>query len=195
MRDNTYIKLEGICKKYKGYVGTQKLREEGFSNRQIAFLTKEGYLEKICYGVYWLNGRGYDKPLDYKCIEVCLSAPRAVICMDSALYYQGAIEAEPGCLSVATERTDRSMLNMNFPVKRHYFSKSNFEIGLKKIETEYGGYFIYDIGRSACDIMRLESRDIAEIVSEIYKNEEQQKRLLKYAKLLRVKYIGVTVTE
>lgn len=76
MRDNTYIKLESICKKYKGYVRTQKLLEEGFSNRQIAFLTKDGYLEKICYGVYWINGRGYDKPLDYKCIEVCLSAPK-----------------------------------------------------------------------------------------------------------------------
>ena len=46
MRDNTYIKLESICKKYKGYVRTQKLLEEGFSNRQIAFLTKDGYLEK-----------------------------------------------------------------------------------------------------------------------------------------------------
>ena len=189
MRDNTYIELESICKKYKGYVRTQKLLEEGFSNRQIAFLTKDGYLEKICYGVYWINGRGYDKPLDYKCIEVCLSAPRAVICMDSAFYYHGAIATEPGCLSVATERTDRSVLNMNFPVKRHYFSKNNFEIGLKKIETEYGRYSIYDIERSVCDIVRLESRDIAEIINEIYKNEYQRKRLLKYAELLRVKQI------
>lgn len=189
MRDNTYIKLESICKKYKGYVGTRKLLEEGFSNRQIAVLTREGYLEKICYGVYWLNGRGYDKPLDYKCIEVCLSAPGAVVCMDSAFYYQGVIEVEPDCLSVVTERTDRRVLNMNFPVKRHYFSKSNFEIGLKKIETEYGCYFIYNIERSVCDIMRLEARDIEEILSEVYKNEYQKKRLLKYTELLRVKQI------
>lgn len=189
MRDNTYIKLEGICKKYKGYVGTKNLLEEGFSNRQIAFLTEEGYLEKICHGFYWLNGGGHDKPVDYKCIEVCLSDPRAVICMDSAFYYQGVIEAEPECLAVATERTDRRMLNMNFPVKRHYFSGNNFEIGLKKTETEYGRYFIYDIERSVCDIMRLESRDISGIVIEIYKNEHWQKRLLKYAELLGVKGI------
>lgn len=189
MRDNTYIKLESIYKKYKGYIGTKKLLEEGFSNRQIASLTKEGYLEKICYGFYWLNGGGRDKPVDYKCIEVCLSDPKAVICMDSAFYYQGAVEAEPECLSVATERTDRSILNMNFPVKRHYFSKSNYEIGLKKVETEFGRYFIYDIERSVCDIMRLESGDVVEIVSEIHKNEQQQKRLLKYAELLRVKGI------
>lgn len=95
MRDITYIKLEGICKKYKGYVRTKDLLEEGLSNRQIASLTREGHLEKICYGFYWLNGGGYDKPMDYKCIEVCLSAPRAVICMDSAFYYQGQLERSP----------------------------------------------------------------------------------------------------
>lgn len=182
MRDNTYMKLEAIYKKIKGYVGTKKLLDEGFSNRQIAALTKEGYLEKICYGFYWLNGRGDDKPVDYKCIEVCLSAPQAVVCMDSALYYQRLIEAEPECLSVATARTDRRMLNMNFPVDRHYFSDSNFEIGLKKVETEFGCYSIYDIERSVCDIIRLESRDIPSV-------DYQRKRLLQYAKILNVKEI------
>lgn len=32
------------------------------------------------------------KPNDYKCIEVCLSDPKAVIAMKSACYYQGLIE-------------------------------------------------------------------------------------------------------
>ena len=50
-------------------------------------------------------------------------------------------------------------------------------------------YFIYNIERSVCDIMRLEARDIEEILSEVYKNEYQKKRLLKYTELLRVKQI------
>ena len=62
------------------------------------------------------NGRGYDKPIDYKCIEVCLSAPRAVSCMDSAFYYQEAIETEPECLSVATERTDLKKWEERHPI-------------------------------------------------------------------------------
>lgn len=184
MRNNTYIKLETVCKRIKGYVGTRELLEEGFSNRQIAALTTEGYLEKICYGFYWLHGSEYDKPADYKCIEVCLSAPKAVICMDSALYYQGAIKKEPEHLSVATARTDRRVLHMTFPINRHYFSGNNFEIGLKKIETEFGGYSIYDIERSVCDIMRLDPGNSSE---EIYVNRCQEKRLLKYAELLKIK--------
>lgn len=189
MRNNTYIRLESICKKIKGYIGTKDLLEEGFSNRQIAVLTEEGYLEKICYGFYWLNGRGYDKPMDYKCIEVCLSAPRAVICMDSALYYQEAIEDEPECLLVATERTDRNMLNMNFPVKRHYFSDNNFLVGIRKKNTEFGCYNIYDIERSICDMFRLKSEIKIELVDIVKNNEQQYERLLKYAELLRVKRI------
>ncbi len=65
-------------------------------------------------------------------IEVCLSNPKAVICMGSALYYQKAVVAESEYLSIATERTDRSMLKMNFSTRRHYFSDSNFQIGKRK---------------------------------------------------------------
>ena len=138
MRLNTYAKLEMVYKRYRGYVRTQELLGEGFSNRQISALTEEGYLEKICHGYYWLAEGPYKKPQDYKCIEVCLSNPEAVICMDSALYYQKVIAVEPEYLSVATERTDRSILKMNFPTRRHYFSDSNFQIGRRKQETEFG---------------------------------------------------------
>lgn len=189
MRNNTYIRWETIYKKMKGYIGTRELLEEGFSNRQIAVLKEEGYLEKICHGFYWINGSGYDKPIDYKCIEVCLSDPKAVICMGSALYYQGAIEKEPECLSIATKRTDRSLINMNFPVNRHYFSESNFEIGLKKEKTEFGCYYIYDIERSVCDVIRFQSGNIDEVITGVCRNEYQYKRLLEYAKLLRIKRV------
>ena len=181
MRNNTYIKFENLCQKIKGYVGTKRLMEEGFSNRQIAVLAKEGYLEKICHGYYWIMGE-QDKPKDYKCIEVCLSDSKAIVCMESALYYQGQIEEEPECLSVATERTDRSLLKMNFPVNRHYFLGKNFEIGMKQTKTEFGIYNIYDIERSICDIVRLGIDDFG-ISDEMCRN----KRLMKYAELLRVK--------
>lgn len=189
MRINTYAKLEMVYKKYRGYVKTQKLLEEGFSNRQIMVLTQEGYLEKICHGYYWLSGWQYKKPQDYKCIEVCLSNPRAVICMDSALYYQKTIASEPECLSVATERTDRSILKMNFPIKRHYFSGNNFHIGRKKHETEFGCYYIYDIERSICDMRRLEPQITLGLIDYVKHDEQQYKRLLRYAELFKIKQL------
>ena len=186
MRTNIYMKLELLCKKRRGYIGTRELLEEGFSNRQIAALAEEGYLEKICYGYYWLPGNQCEKPSDYKCIEVCLSNPRAVICMDSACYYQGYAEMEPECLSVATERTDRSLLKMNFPVRRHYFSSNKFHCGILRKETEFGCYNIYEVERSACDMLRFEMESAGDVIGKIRGSERQYQRLLTYAQLLRI---------
>ncbi len=187
MRNNTYLRLESVYRNYKGYVNTRELTGEGFSNRQIAVLAKEGYLEKICHGHYWLAGGRHEKPKEHKCIEVCLNNPRAVICMDSAIYYQGGMEKEPEYLSIATERTDRSAVKMNFPVKRHYFSGNNFAVGIRKRDTEFGSYNIYDMERSICDMLRLEQEIEMEVIDYIKKNKQQYERLLKYAKLLRIK--------
>lgn len=187
MRENTYIKIETLYSKYRGYVGTKNLLAEGFSNRQISTLVEEGYLEKICYGYYWLAGKQCRKPTDYKCIEVCLSDPSAVICMNSALYYQGVLDVEPNCLSIATERTDRSKIKMNFMVQRHYFSKGNFNAGIRKKETEFGNYNIYDIERTVCDLYRIGGKTEIEIVKNIKGNKYSYNRLLKYAELLQIK--------
>ncbi|SCJ25281.1 Uncharacterised protein [uncultured Clostridium sp.] len=187
MRRSTYDRLEMVYQKFKGYIGTQELLKEGFSNRQIAVMAEEGHLEKVCHGYYWLAGKKEAKPSDYKCIEVCLSDPRAIVCMDSALYYQGMLKEEPEYLSVATARTDRSLLGMAFPITRHYFSTNHYLIGARKKETEFGCYNIYDIERSICDMLRLESYIDTEIVDKIKANEEQYRRILRYAEPLRVK--------
>lgn len=187
MRIATYHRLEDLYGKYVGYINTKELLCEGFSNRQIAVLTEENYLEKVCHGCYWMPQCGYKKPDDYKCIEVCLSDPRAVIAMKSACYYQGLIESEPDVLIVATERTDRSAINMNFPVERHYFSGSHFQYGMKKIETRFGKYNIYDIERSFHDMMRLKDESVVEIFNNIKIHTTQYERISKYAEMFKAK--------
>lgn len=194
MRVTTYYKLEDLYGKYGGYISTRELLGEGFSNRQIAALTEENYLEKVCHGCYWMLQSGYKKPDDYKCIEVCLSNPRAVISMKSACFYQGLIKEEPEFLTVATERTDRSRIKLNFPVERHFFSGSNFQLGLRNVKTEFGCYNMYDIERSICDIIRLDykhtdERFTAEMIDSKRLKRSQYERMLRYAQILNIKSI------
>ena len=192
MRSTTYNKLEQLYQKTRGYVSTQELMQEGFTNRQIGLLINEKYLEKVCHGFYWLMRCEYEKPFDYKCIEVCLSNPRAVISLESACYYQRIIRTEPEVLTVATERTDRSTMKMKFPVERHYFSGNNFKVGIERIQTAYGVYNIYNAERSLCDILRLERKDsdnkaVIEIYDSLKARKEQAERLLEYARLFGIK--------
>lgn len=187
MRIETYYKLEDLYKRYIGYISTKELLDEGFSNRQIAGLMDENYLEKVCHGCYWMLQCGYEKPNDYKCIEVCMSDPRAVIATKSACFYQGIIKTEPDVLSIATERTDRRKINMKFPVERHYFSDSNYQLGIERVETEFGSYNIYNVERALYDMVRLKDGTIIEITNQLKVNSEYYKRIMRYAEMLRCK--------
>lgn len=187
MRITTYYRLENLYRKYAGYISTRELLDEGFTNRQIAILTEENYLEKVCHGCYWMLQCGHKKPNDYKCIEVCLSNPRAVIAMKSACYYQGLIESEPDVLVIVTERTDRSTINMRFPVERHYFSSSHFQYGIKKIETKFGKYNIYNVERSVYDMVRLKDEIVIEVLDRMKAQTAQYQRISGYGEFLKGK--------
>ena len=121
MRQIIYDKVRNISEKYKGYIDTEDLMKEGLTNRQIGLLTAEEKLEKIAHGHYWVNSDAYGKPEDYKAVEVARVNENAVICADSACYYMGLIDVEPQVLSIATKRSDRHKMKMNFDVCRHYF--------------------------------------------------------------------------
>ena len=125
---------------------------------------------------------------------MCLSNPRAVISMKSACFYQGIVKEEPEFLTVATERTDRSRIKLNFPVERHFFSGSNFQIGLRNVKTEFGCYNMYDIERSICDMIRLDYKNtdggfVAEIMDPKRMKRGQYERVLRYAQILNIKSI------
>lgn len=182
MRKTAGEKIES----YSGYIGTRQLLKAGVTNRQIRALAAEGLLEKVCHGVYWVDKAACRKPKEYKAIEVCISDPKAVICADSACFYLGLIPVEPAVLSVATSRGDRRTIKMNFPVRRYYFSESNFEEAHQVVTTALGSYQTFDIDRSVCDCIRFRKNIdtyIFDLIIETYRERKntQGKRLLAYA--------------
>ncbi|MBS6196165.1 MAG: type IV toxin-antitoxin system AbiEi family antitoxin domain-containing protein [Clostridiales bacterium] len=191
MREDTYEKLQLTAEKYNGYIRTADLLNEGFTNRQIAYLTAAEKLQKVSHGCYWLPYRNMHKPSDYKAVEVGLVNPNAIICADSACYYQGLISKEPPILSIATRRSDRHKMDMNFPVNRHYYSENHFEKKYLTVQTTFGSYRIYGIERSVCDCIRFRSDisdDIFYMIIDNYQRtcHDQNARLMAYAKMLRI---------
>lgn len=187
MRESTYKKIEDSW----GYIRTEQLLAAGITNRQIRNLVEEGELEKVCHGHYWVNKNACKKPKEYKAIEICLSDPKAVVCADSACFYLGLIRIEPSVFSVATSRSDRSAIKMNFPTKRYYFSDSNFEGTQEIITTDFGIYKTFDIDRSVCDCIRFRRNIdtyIFDLIIDTYreKKDAQKKRLQAYASKLRM---------
>lgn len=190
MLRETVIKIERLSRKYKGYISTEELLQEGITNRQIGVFVEIEMLERVCHGHYWFQCCNFPKPWDYKAVEVSFSDPEAVICADSACFYLGLIDREPERLSVATRRSDRRKIQMNFPVSRHYYSERMFPEHQNILETEHGKYRIYDIERSVCDVVRFRDgleEDIFAYVIESYKKRNLPvEKLLKYARELRI---------
>ena len=191
MRVETRKKITDMSTRYKGDISTKELLHEGLTNRQITASVEEGLLEKISHGHYWFRCGNYNKPVEYKALEISITAPDAVICADSACYFWGLIEKEPDSLSVATKRSDRKKIHMNFPVKRHYFSADFFIEDRERIDTEFGHFFVYGMERSVCDCIRFRNDmepDVFDCIIETYsrRKDKTERRLMAYAEKLHM---------
>ena len=191
MRQIIYDRVEDIVNNRNNYLSTKTLLEGGVTNRQIANLQEEGYLEKIVNGLFWYTGNGLEKPKDYKAIEVSKVNPNAIICAETSCYLQGLIDVEPNTFTIATKRSDRQAMNMPFETRRHYFTDSYFDHNIITIETEYGDYHMYDLERSVSDCIRFKSEIQPEIYKMIISNHRKMqedamlKRMMAYAKVMR----------
>lgn len=194
MRKETYEKLEALAVKYKGYMRTAELLEEGVTNRQIANFVDEGKMERVSTGIYWIPNEEIRKPENYKMIEASLINRDSAICAETACYYWRMVTREPISLTVATKRSDRAAMEMNFPVSRHYFSDEHFLEDCQKVETEYGTVNVYSMDRSVCecillkDSIRKDTYD--DIIASYMENPDKDLDVLyKHAGYLRISNI------
>lgn len=197
---NTYEKVTKLFRDGNGYRNAAQLKDAKVTTVQIKELVSKGILERVSHGHYWLIDEEKGKPENFEMLEACMVNPRAVICADSACYYHGLIQKAPERLSVATLKTDRSKMQLNFPVTRHYYSDLAFEQDLEVVETPYGQIRIYALERSVCDTIRFRADIGIETVENIVQNymkleNRQMGRLLAYADAMRVGKIVRTTLE
>lgn len=190
MLKKTYAKVNALFEEENGYLPTRKMLDNHISTIQIRTLLEEGKIEKISHGNYWNLMSKKKKPKNYKMLEACMTNPKAIICALSACYYHGLIKDEPEQLYVATARTDRGGMKLNFPVSRHYFSVENFEEDMKIVKVAGKPVRMYGVDRSVCDCIRLEKEIGEETVKTIVENYKTYKRrnmrrLLSYADRMR----------
>lgn len=185
----TYKNIIHSFKENNGYLSFSDLKNRGVTTFQIKELEQEKVVEKFARGWYWCKECGIEKPNDYKYIEIAKVYPKAVICMESACFFNGIIHVEPEIPTIATERTDRGKIDLIYPVKRYYLQNANIEGEIKEITTDFGDYRFYSEERTFCDCIRMKEKisdDIyVEILDAYQKQTEERERIYTYAKKLR----------
>jgi predicted transcriptional regulator of viral defense system len=159
-------------------------RRLGITDRQIYGLRDRGEIEQLGRGLYRQAGSSADPDL----LEIAARAPRATLCLATALARHELTDEIPRVIDVALPRSTRQPV-VAAPVRWHRFDAETFEIG--RTEVAVGGLTIgiYSAERSICDAFRLRHLEGPEQANEALKRwlrrrGSQPSRLLRIAAAL-----------
>ncbi|HHU69158.1 MAG TPA: hypothetical protein GXZ31_02515 [Thermoanaerobacterales bacterium] len=184
--------------KYGGVLKTSELNNLGISSRQIKKLTEDGVISKIKRGFYELTGY-----IPKEEVIIAKLFPKAVIFLESALFYYGYTDRIPLAMQIAVNRYSKTtQYNLDYPLIKPYYLEPKFiEIGIDIIQVDGVEVRIYDRDRTICDVLRYEKKLEGEVFASAIKyyvkdSKKNARNLFEYAEIFNIKnkvqtYIGV----
>lgn len=180
------IKAEMECN--GGLLRTSQLYELHMDYRKIQQFVEEGILERVKNGCY---GMGFSSQSEEDMAAELFSD--GVLCMDSALFYQGYITARPACWHIAVDKnTSKSRFKMKYPAVQPYYAEPEvLQLGVEKVPVGNKEMWIYNKERMICDCLKFEERLERGVLQQallMYLREPEKdiQRLMKYARERKV---------
>ena len=172
-----------------GIAKTSDFVAAGIPAVDVVNLCTPGYLERIRHGYYQLAD--WDTSSEEQLIATLI--PKAIICVESALFHYGYSDFAPRKWSIAVPRSmSRTKLDIDALALQTYYVQSEiYELG--KTTADFNGVIlpVYDRERTICDCFKYRSRLDNEIFNKAlnaYVNDSKKdlRNLSEYAKKLRV---------
>lgn len=181
-------KLQQEMVLHGGIMRTSELYELSMDYRKIQQFVEEGILERVKNGYYSI---GFTAMSEESMVSSLF--PDGVLCLETALHYQGYLETRPACWQIAVDKnTSKSRFKMNYPpVQPYYIEPDVLMMGAEEFPLGEGKMFLYNKERLICDCLKFEEKLEREVLQQALRNyiEEQDKdvqKLLEYAKLRKV---------
>lgn len=167
---------------------TSQLYELSMDYRKIQQFVEEGILERIKSGYYSI---GFSDKSEESMVSRLF--PDGVLCLETALFYQGYLEIRPACWQIAVDKnTSKSRFKMNFPpVQPYYIEPDILMVGAEEISLGEGKMFLYNKERLICDCLKFEEKLEREALQQslrkyIDEPEKDVQKLMEYAKFRKV---------
>lgn len=183
------ILLKQVIIEKGGIAKTSDFVAAGIPAVDVVNLCNTGYLERIRHGYYQLAD--WDTSSEEQLIATLI--PKAIICVESALFHYGYSDFAPRKWSIAVPRSmSRTKLDIDALALQTYYVQSEiYELG--KTTADFNGVIlpVYDRERTICDCFKYRSRLDNEIFNKAlnaYVNDSKKdlRNLSEYAKKLRV---------
>ena len=155
----------------------------------VVSLCNAGYLDRVRHGYYQMAEQ--NEATEEQMLVTLI--PQGIVCVESALFYNGYSDFAPRKWSVAVPRTiSRTKLDVDaLPLQTYFVQQDLYELG--KTTGDFHGVTlpVYDRERTICDCFKYRSRLDTELFSKAlnaYANDPQKNlsNLSIYAKKLRV---------
>ena len=172
-----------------GIAKTSDFVAAGIPAVDIVNLCNTGYLERIRHGYYQLADGNTSSEEQL----IATLIPKAIICVESALFHYGYSDFAPRKWSIAVPRSmSRTKLDIDALALQTYYVQSEiYELG--KTTADFNDVIlpVYDRERTICDCFKYRSRLDNEIFNKAlnaYVNDSKKdlRNLSEYAKKLRV---------
>jgi predicted transcriptional regulator of viral defense system len=136
-------------------------REHGLSDRRLYQLRDDGRVELIARGLYRRVDATDQADLDL--LEIAQRAPRATLCLTSALARHGLTDEIPQTIDVAVPRNQHRPATVA-PVTWHVFDRVTFDVGRADLALDgTRSIGLYGSERSIIDAVRLRHREGQEL--------------------------------
>jgi predicted transcriptional regulator of viral defense system len=177
--------LKDLLRVNGGIVKTETLNKNGFSSRDIKWLTQEGLIERVKQGHY-IENRGAVSDIEITAKLI----PMGVLCLFTAIDYHELATVNPTEICVALPRgVACPVLPPNLFIKIYHMTSSHFEAGIAEAEINGAAVKMYNAEKTVCDCFKYENDIEKAIALEVLKNYISGsgcniQKLLKYAQLL-----------
>ena len=186
--DKKIISKQVIIEK-GGIAKTSDFVAAGIPAVDIVNLCNTGYLERIRHGYYQLADGNTSSEEQL----IATLIPKAIICVESALFHYGYSDFAPRKWSIAVPRSmSRTKLDIDALALQTYYVQSEiYELGKTTADFNSVMLPVYDRERTICDCFKYRSRLDNEIFNKAlnaYVNDSKKdlRNLSGYAKKLRV---------
>lgn len=181
--------LKQVIIKEGGIAKSADFVAAGIGAVDVVNMCNSGYLNRIRHGYYQLADG--DLPSEEQLLATLI--PKAIVCLESALFHYGYSDFAPRKWDIAVPRSmSRTKLNIDALALQTYYVKPEiYELGRTVDDFNGVRLFVYDRERTICDCFKYHSRLDNEIFNKAlntYANDTKKnlKNLSVYAKKLRV---------
>lgn len=155
-----FIKAGGVLK-------TAELNKIGLDSRKIRSLVMEGKLVRIKHGFY-----EHSSFLPSDEVVIARLFPKAVIFLESALFYYGYSDRAPASWQIAVDRnSEKSLYSIDYPPIKPFYLKSEYlKIGVETYVNDGVKIPIFDKERTIIDVLRYEGKLDVEVFRKALEN-------------------------